>query len=132
MQFQLLHVCFPLSSDPAEITKFEVTPKTVTENHTFDISCTIIGNPAPKYSIQMDAENKTLISDKGSGTVTVTSWNVTCEDAGYWICTGYNYLNKHVNVTKGDNITVLCKYEFLRKSCIRPCHEVKKVLAYLI
>ena len=118
VSFLVLHFCFPNFSDPAEIIKFNVTSKIVTENHTFDISCTIIGNPAPKYSIQMDAENKTLISDTGSGTVTVTSWNVTCEDAGYWICTGYNRLNKQVNVTKGDNITVLCKYHFPRKQRI--------------
>ena len=41
-----------------------------------------------------------------------TTGPATCEDGGFWMCTGHNYLNHGKNSTRGENVTVLCTHYF--------------------
>ena len=97
-------------ADPAEIKAFSIKPSTLTENHTFIINCTIIGNPQPDVTIGSNLTGKILFSGNISGTVTVISPPIGCEDTGPWMCIGSNYLNKGDKQTRSENVTVYCEY----------------------
>ena len=101
-------VCFFFSTVPAEVTHFSITPRTVLENHTLTITCTVIGNPVPQYSISHLYYTNT---SKLSGTVTFTSRPTVCRYSGLWTCSAENTLNDKTSTeaAKEQNVTVLCK-----------------------
>ena len=85
----------------------------VTENETFTISCAIEGNPDPVWSIMNNRTKQAMVASTMAASATITSWPSRCEDAGFWMCSGYNRLNHNVNTTQGRNVTVFCKLGFL-------------------
>lgn len=93
---------------PAEVTDFSLWPTTLTENGNFTINCKMVGNPDPVWSVMNNRTKVAMMQADMAAGVSLTSWPVGCEDAGFWMCTGHNYLNKNVNTTQGSKVTVYC------------------------
>ena len=106
-----------LFSDPAEIVQFSIKNTTVRENKTLTISCYVTGNPAPIWSIRNNYTKKQVVAGDKSEKTMVIYGPMDCEDAGLWMCTGYNYLNHGKNATRGENLTVLCTYNLSTLIC---------------
>lgn len=95
--------------DPGEIDNFDIGPYTLMENQTFNVTCDFQGNPAPTWLIGNRDNGHTLIIVNLPAEATVGPVVVSCEDSGFWECTGQNRLNNGVNATQGHYITVNCK-----------------------
>ena len=108
-----------LFSDPAEVTDFSLWPTTLTENGNFTINCKMVGNPDPVWSVMNNRTKMAMMTADMAAGVSLTSWPVGCEDAGFWMCTGHNYLNKNMNTTQGSNVTVFCKYRYYGRTSLK-------------
>ncbi|KAH3700741.1 hypothetical protein DPMN_075720 [Dreissena polymorpha] len=79
------------------------------ENATFSIECNFQAHPDPTWSIMNLNTGKSMLFANGSADVTMQSPGASFDDIGLWVCTGYNRLSNEKNVTRGANLTVLCK-----------------------
>ena len=104
--------------DPAEITKFSVNHNIIRENTVLSMTCDVTGNPDPVWSIRNNYTKEQLMSGDKAATGWATTGPANCEDAGFWMCAGHNYLNHGKNSTRGENVTVLCKHYHLNLSLL--------------
>ena len=73
-----------------------------------------MGNPGPTWEIRNNNTGKSRFRVKNqAGNHYVHGNRVRCGDTGWLEITGYNKLNNGVNVTRGVNLTVFCKYLLL-------------------
>ena len=96
--------------DPAEITKFSVNHNIIRENTVLSMTCDVTGNPDPVWSIRNNYTKEQLMSGDKAAAEWATTGPAKCEHAGFWMCTGHNYLNHGKNSTRGENVTVLCTH----------------------
>lgn len=108
MHGKTIRLRFISLSDPAEIEDFSIEPHELMENDTFNVTCNMQANPEPTWTIR-NRNGRQLITASVSANATIGPVSVSCDDMGYWECTGRNDLNNGVNVSRGHNITVYCK-----------------------
>ena len=70
----------------------------------------MVGNPGPVWSVMNNKTKVAMMTANSPAGVDLISWPVGCNDAGYWVCTGHNYLNHGKNSTRGGKVVVLCKF----------------------